>query len=811
MASDDITRQLRRAEYLQQYFADTGRKYATGKNIKCPNAAAHAHGDANASARVYENDNGALVKCYGCGGSWDIFALWQMDNGGTFAEAKAALCERFDIARTSGETNASRAAHTSGGNVAEVRALEGSPVAEIGTAHGAAVAIKPDRQTAEYICKCALNFQAGADGEAGRAYMAGRGVSVDTARRFNVGYDATRQTVIIPQGAGYMARSTKPDAEQKDKCRYYPKGAPRVLFNGANMARAAKDGNPVFIVEGEMDALSFAEVGAMAVSTGGTSGIGKAVRAAAQIGHGVYVPCMDRDEQGEKAQAALVAKLRAIGGAVYVYVDAPQFLLPDTADGTHPKDANEALQKDAAAFRARVAEVISKAMEYAADESNVFNRERNGLLLRRLCDIPPTKDESTDADALIKNFALAKGEGWILAGEPGAGKSSFLLQFALFAGAGKPFFGFDFTRPLRVFYLQTELQNRKLKLSDNSLQYAARTTFEWTDEEFELANENVFYDEYMIGNVCGDIVPYLVKVYATFPFDLLLLDPLLTFAKDDLSLAKQTAEFLYANMTSVMGGRKYRTPDGAPVKFGAIIAHHTGKPRTENGKKIERGQYATAGSYVINAWARFQLNLTRYAGDVYELLAAKNPECCTWRDESGNYTDKIFIKRAARGERYWTRATDAEAEAAKNNTPQTQPETEDERKRREETELRTAQAEIITYLQHLPEPISKSKIYDWCRRNESAVFKGFNSHTAKNPKTGENYPKRPCYLAYELIIGSPLQFGVGYHIGKYGNGKAYALYGGVAPLAGGAPTERTPHETATDADDPGTVDLSGIF
>ena len=28
---------------------------------------------------------------------------------------------------------------------------------------------------------------------------------------------------------------------------------------------------------------------------------------------------------------------------------------------------------------------------------------------------------------------------------------------------------------------------------------------------------------------------------------------------------------------------------------------------------------------------------------------------------------------------------------------------------------------------------------------------------------------------------------------------------------GGAVTERTPHETATDADDPGTVDLSGDF
>ena len=97
MASNETTRRLRQSEYLRKYFADTGRDYSTGKNIRCPNQGAHAHGDANASARIYENDGGAFLKCYGCGGSWDIFSLWQLDNGGTFADAKAALCKRFGL------------------------------------------------------------------------------------------------------------------------------------------------------------------------------------------------------------------------------------------------------------------------------------------------------------------------------------------------------------------------------------------------------------------------------------------------------------------------------------------------------------------------------------------------------------------------------------------------------------------------------------------------------------------------------------------------------------------------------------------
>ena len=778
MASDETTRLLRQAQYLRQYYAETGREYATARNVKCPNAAAHAHGDANASARIYENADGATVKCYGCGGAWDIFKLWQLDNGGTFAEAKKALCDLYGIARPSGTGGATIRQRNTGAQAAEVHALtgDGLPVETARPTGNAPQMTKPDAQTQAYIDRCAAAYQSGAD-EAGRAYMRRRGISDETARRFKIGFDAGRQAVIIPQGAGYMSRLIAPDVAQKDKCRYHPTGAPRVLFNGAEMVRAARDNTPVFIVEGEIDALSIAECGGVAVSIGGTGGTGKAVKAAQYLKRGVYVPCLDRDNAGEKAQARLVEKLREIGGAVYVYADAPLILLPDGADGTHAKDANEELQKDAAAFRARVADVIARARAYAEAEIVSFNKERSGILLRRLCDIPPTKDEKDDRDALIGNYALAKGEGWILAGEPGAGKSSFLIQLALFAGAGKTFFGFQFLRPLKVFYLQTELQERKIKISANSLRFAAQTLFDWSDDEFKTAISNVVYDTYMIGNVCDDVVSYLERVFTMFPFDLLVIDPLLTFAKDDLSLAKPTAQFLYGEMSAIMGGRKITTPDGKPVKFGTIIAHHTGKPRMDNGKKIERGQFATAGSYVINAWARFQLNLTHYAEDYYELYAAKNAECCTWQDSDGRYIEKIFIKRANRGERYWTQATAEEADAARTGTKPTH-ETEDEKKKREEAEYQQAIKEIRDWLRHVPTPVNAKAVFTWCDKNPSAAFKGFRVHTVKK-QDGTNYQKRPCYLAYEVIRDYPLQNGVAYHVEKARNGRELHLYGGA--------------------------------
>ena len=100
--------------------------------------------------------------------------------------------------------------------------------------------------------------------ERGLSYLKDRGISVETCRRLGLGFDAAQQAIIVPQGSGYLSRSIRPDATQKDKCRHFPKGAPREIFNVASLAEAAKANTPVFIVEGEIDALSVCEGGGVA-------------------------------------------------------------------------------------------------------------------------------------------------------------------------------------------------------------------------------------------------------------------------------------------------------------------------------------------------------------------------------------------------------------------------------------------------------------------------------------------------------------------------------------------------------------------
>lgn len=696
MASDEITVALKRPEYLRQYFTQTGREYSTGRNIKCPDTSAHKNGDANPSAKIYENANGtAHVKCFGCGTDFDIFRLWMLDNGGTFAQAKKALCSMFGIdGKTSGATVK---------RPANVKTLTGSQA----TKDENETSETPDANTKHKITVWAITYHNGDN--AGRAYLRGRGISDETARRFGIGFDAQREAVIIPNGCGYTSRFLKPLKLKngKDLKATWIEGKPRALFNGAAMIQAAKDATPIFIVEGEIDALSIAEAGGIAVATGGTGGRGKALKAIAKIGRGVYVPFMDRDNAGEKAQTELEKRIAEIGNTVSVFKDAPKLVLIDRPDGTHAKDANEELQADAQGFKTRIAKIIEQAKEQAKQELSPFNKAigegEEQILLRRFCDIPATPDQTQDENALIKGAkvaALAKGEGWIIAGEPGAGKSSFAQQFMFCAGAGKPCFGFEFTRPLHVLYLQSELQNHKLKLADNSLVFGLRSEFHWTDEEIIRARENVAYDENSIGKVCEDLAKHLTRIFAQWPFDLLVIDPLITFAEGDLSLQKDAKAF-FKDVWKLIGGRSYNV-NGTPVKFGVIILHHMGKDNIgKDGKKVEKGQFATAGSYVINAWARFQLNLRKIGKNVYALQAVKNAEDgADWKTADGEFTDTKYIKRAGRGERYWLEATPEEVTAAKQGITdgKTAEEKKAEKEKADREKLRKNIADFIAYL-----------------------------------------------------------------------------------------------------------------
>ena len=109
-----------------------------------------------------------------------------------------------------------------------------------------------------------------------------------------------------------------------------------------------------------------------------------------------------------------------------------------------------------------------------ADRLWRLHEERHGPALERLVRPVPTTlptyslgalldDPSPMPDDLIAPRLLTPGGMLVLGGAPKVGKSDFLINLLAHAAAGIPFLRFTPLRPLRVFYLQAEIQYHYLR------------------------------------------------------------------------------------------------------------------------------------------------------------------------------------------------------------------------------------------------------------------------------------------------------------------------------------------------------------
>ena len=196
-------------------------------------------------------------------------------------------------------------------------------------------------------------------------YHTRRGISAELANRYMLGYDPhftqgtggkVWQALIIPTSMGsYVARNTDPNAGEKD--RYRKKGRSTPL-NFTALQTAKK---PIFIVEGELDALSILEVGGEAIGLGSTANIDLFVNnyVKAQKPAQPLVLALDNDESGKTATDRLATALDKLGVVYYRL---------DPYNGQ--KDANSALLADREAFTREIARA-----EHIEEEAQDAERE----------------------------------------------------------------------------------------------------------------------------------------------------------------------------------------------------------------------------------------------------------------------------------------------------------------------------------------------------------------------------------------------------------------------------------------------------
>lgn len=204
----------------------------------------------------------------------------------------------------------------------------------------------------EYLHKCHENVSQ-------TEYFTNRGLSQKTIDKFKLGYDPEKNLVTIPYNLdckGYVDRVLW-DGNSK----YYKHG--NEIFN----IKALYSGNSdyVFVVEGQIDAMSFEEIGLCAVGLGGVNEVSKLVQMLKEKpSNKVLVLALDNDKAGKRATGKFIEELAE------TELDQKYIVISDLYEKF--KDANEFLVADREGFAIRMKTIINK-MEKRFYEYNYGN------------------------------------------------------------------------------------------------------------------------------------------------------------------------------------------------------------------------------------------------------------------------------------------------------------------------------------------------------------------------------------------------------------------------------------------------------
>jgi len=266
-----------------------------------------------------------------------------------------------------------------------------------------------------------------------------RGVSKKTGEPFT---QKAGPSLIIPfpEENYYMARPLEPEKHEtgEDKKYLKPQGLTQPLFNERWLRDP--DDDPLFIVEGPIDALSIEDVGfsAVALVGTGTTRLKEMITKAIEKKPGkVYILSLDNDKTGASTMDKLERDLTELGARVYrARREEDGILTREGIEGKY-KDANDALTENRQSFEMSVAVCVNDAWTYGRELDKKIKEDfEKSSTLAYIEAIKQEIRESESLPALETGFArldiLLEGglqEGlYVLGAITGAGKTTLALQ-----------------------------------------------------------------------------------------------------------------------------------------------------------------------------------------------------------------------------------------------------------------------------------------------------------------------------------------------------------------------------------------------
>jgi replicative DNA helicase len=355
MERQDAREQLK--GYLRNYVESVTQKSKGANLYVCPLCES---GTGKSGTGAFSIKNGTSWKCFSCNAGGDIFDLYGAINGTTdHNEQLRGLSEMYGIQVASYRSTAQEDFSPEYQNHAKNEQYTHNSI------HTSVYTQADPPQQTDYTDFFLQAHKAVEQTD----YWKRRGLSKETVDHFKLGYVAewrhpkapkapASPRLIIPTSPySYLARDTREQIPEEQRAYSKSKVGSIQLFNKKALQTATK---PIFIVEGELDALSIIEVGGEAVALGTTTKSKALIELLkAQAPAQALIIALDNDEAGQRASRELTEGLQGLNIPCYSFNPCGQY-----------KDANEALQRDRQALAIAVEEA-----EHLQDEEAQAQKE----------------------------------------------------------------------------------------------------------------------------------------------------------------------------------------------------------------------------------------------------------------------------------------------------------------------------------------------------------------------------------------------------------------------------------------------------
>lgn len=393
MTDRDIIRSELKKHLTEYVNSITSPDHKAGRNMyKCPLCGSGSHGGRNSNGAFSITKDGESWHCFSCNKGGDLFDLIGIYEN---------LPDHNDQMK--------RAADLYGTTIATQKKTQGKEAANMQPEEK-----KPQAgQFDAYIKKCAA--------AAGKTdYFKKRGFSEDTIARFSLGYDESRAVIVIPydrSNSYFITRSTQGKEFRKPPTEA---AGTEPVYNCA----ALYSGQPCFVCESPLDAISIMQAGGAAAAIGGTGCQKLIEQVKAQRPAGTIILCFDNDTAGKNATETAAAALAEEGAAFSIAA----FSL-DQYEG-EKKDANDLLRANEAQLKQDVKENIKTARKKAAFVSYKVGEYLNsGSYDEDISYFRAYQNRKTGFANIDKYLTLYPGLA-ALGGSASLGKSTFAVNLA---------------------------------------------------------------------------------------------------------------------------------------------------------------------------------------------------------------------------------------------------------------------------------------------------------------------------------------------------------------------------------------------